>query len=274
MQQQSYAASIEHWRAQKDAELRAENGWLALIGLFWLEEGPNRFGAGEDNEIVLPSGASPSDAGSFELHGGAVTLQPAEGAGITVNGEPAIEQRLRSDADGRPDVVALGSLTMQIIRRGERLAVRARDRESPARRAFAGRQWYPIDEAYCVDATFIAHARPTIIPIQTILDTIEERESPGALSFVLGGVEYRLDALVEGDQLFMIFRDGTSGDTTYPAGRYLKTSLPQDGHVTLDFNRAYSPPCAFTAFATCPLPPPQNRLALRVEAGERYESHL
>jgi uncharacterized protein (DUF1684 family) len=271
VEHESYVAGVERWRAQKDAELRAEDGWLALIGLFWLEEGSNRFGADAANDIALPGGAAPAHAGSFELHDGIVALRPADGVEMQVNGEPAAAQRLRSD--GRPDVVTLGSLSMQIIQRGARLAVRARDRENPARREFAGRQWYPIDEAYCLEATFIPHAQPAIIPIQTILDTIEERESPGALSFTLQGGDYRLDALTEGDQLFVIFRDGTSGHTTYPAGRYLKAAMPQDGRVVLDFNQAYSPPCAFTAFATCPLPPPQNRLPLRVEAGELYEHH-
>jgi uncharacterized protein (DUF1684 family) len=240
------------------------------VGLFWLDEGSNRFGADPANEIVLPAGAAPAFAGSFVLQDGAATLHPADGAGVTVNGEPAGATRLRSDMDGRPDRVAIGTLTAHIIRRGERLGVRVRDQASPRRAAFAGRQWFPVDEAYCVDATFTPHSAPAIIPIQTILDTIEERESPGSLSFVLQGAEYRLDALVEGDQLFVIFRDATSGQSTYPAGRYLKAAMPQDGHVTLDFNRAYSPPCAFTEFATCPLPPPQNRLPLRVEAGEIY----
>jgi uncharacterized protein (DUF1684 family) len=257
-----------------EAGLRADDGWLTLIGLFWLEEGDNTFGAAGDNQIHLPEGRAPMHAGSFRRHDGAVELRVADGEGVRLNGQPApAESWLRADVSGEPDLVTIGDITMQIIQRGQRYGVRARDRRNPTRKAFEGRRWYPIDEAYCVDATFTAHAMPTTLPIQTVLGTTETRESPGFLTFTLGGREHTLDALEEGERLFIIFRDLTSGDTTYPACRYLKTPLPYDGHVTLDFNRAYSPPCAFTDFATCPLPPPRNRLSIRVEAGELYQKH-
>jgi uncharacterized protein (DUF1684 family) len=266
----TYSDEIRRWRADMEAGLRAEDGWLTLIGLFWLEPGHNRFGAAPGNPIAF-TGKAPDVAGSFELVGDTVHLHVANGAPVLVNGRSADTAPLRADADGQPDLVTLGDLTMFVIRRGDRFAIRARDRNHPARAEFAGRHWFPIDESYCVAARFAPHAAPTAFSIQTVLGTVEERESPGRLFFTLGGQERSLDALVEGDKLFIIFRDGTSGETTYPAGRYLKTAMPRDGVVTLDFNRAYSPPCAFTDFATCPLPPPQNRLPLRIEAGELYE---
>ena len=265
-----YPAEIASWRRRMEDSLRAERGWLALVGLCWLEEGTNRFGSSADNPIVLPGSSAPEHAGSFVLHGGSVTLHP-EAAGVTINGQPATAAQLRSDADGAADLVAIGDLTMLVLRRGERYAIRLWDRRSPARVAFAGRRWYPVDERYRLAARFIAHDPPRTLPVPNVLGEIEQRRSPGYAVFTLGDREHSLDAVTDADELFFIFRDQTAGDTTYPAGRFLKAAYPQDGQVTLDFNRAYSPPCAFTAFATCPLPPPRNHLPLRIEAGELYD---
>jgi uncharacterized protein (DUF1684 family) len=267
----TYEQEILRWREQMEASLRAEDGWLTLIGLFWLEEGQNYFGSDSDNQIVLPSGKVPAHAGSFEHRAGATTLRVAAGAPVRLNGQQATLTVVRPDSSGQPDLVTIGDIAMLVIQRGDRFAIRARDRRSPARESFGGRRWFPIDESYRVAATFVPHESATTIPILNVLGTTEQRHSPGALVFQLGGQLHRLDALVEGDELFIIFRDQTSGEATYPAGRFLKAAMPKDGRVTLDFNRAYSPPCAFTEFATCPLPPPQNRLPIRVEAGELYE---
>jgi len=261
-----YPAEIASWRRRMEDSLRAERGWLALVGLFWLEEGTNRFGSSADNPIVLPGSSAPEHAGSFVLHGGSVTLHP-EAAGVTINGQPATTAQLRSDAD----LVAIGDLTMLVLRRGERYAIRLWDRRSPARVAFAGRRWYPVDEGYRLAARFIAHDPPRTLPVPNVLGETEQRRSPGYAVFTLGDREHSLDSVTDADELFFIFRDQTAGDTTYPAGRFLKAAYPQNGQVTLDFNRAYSPPCAFTAFATCPLPPPRNHLPLRIEAGELYD---
>jgi len=266
----SYQAEIESWRRRMEDSLRAERGWLALAGLFWLKEGTNRFGAGADNEIVLPGSSVPDYAGSFALHAGTTTLH-AEAAGVRLNGEMVTTARLRSDAEPNPDLVAIGDLTMRVIQRGERYAIRLWDRRSPARAAFAGRRWYPARESYRLLARFVPHDPPRTLPVPNILGETEQRLSPGYAVFTIGGREHSLDAVTEGDELFFIFRDQTAGDTTYPAGRFLKAAFPRNGQVTLDFNRAYSPPCAFTAFATCPLPPPRNHLPLRIEAGERYD---
>src|SRR5262245_40952582 len=265
-----YQAEIESWRRRMEQSLRADRGWLTLAGLFWLNEGENRFGAATDNQIVLPGDSAPAHAGSFAFQGGAVTLR-AETAGVTLNGEPVTTARLRSDAEANPDLVEIGDLIMQVIRRGERYAIRLWDRRSPARAAFTGRRWYPVRESYRLPARFMPHDPPRTLPVPNVLGETAQRLSPGYATFTIDGLEYSLDAVTDEDQLFFIFRDQTAGQTTYGAGRFLKAAFPQNGQITLDFNRAYSPPCAFTEFATCPLPPRRNYLPLRIEAGEIYQ---
>jgi uncharacterized protein (DUF1684 family) len=203
------------------------------------------------------------------FHDGIATLHAEASAGVTVNGKPATIVRLRADAAAT--FVTIGDLTMLLIQRGERHAIRLWDRRSSAREAFTGRRWYPVREAYRLAARFVAHDPSQTLPVPNILGETEQRHSPGYAVFALDGHGLRLDAVTEGDELFFIFRDQTAVDTTYPAGRFLKTAFPQQAMITLDFNRAYSPPCAFTAFATCPLPPPSNHLPLRIEAGEMYD---
>lgn len=266
----AYQVTVESWRQRMEQSLRADRSWLTLAGLFWLEEGANRFGASPDNEIVLPGGSAPAHAGSINFHAGTATLQ-ATAPGVAVNGELATTQQLHTDADTTPDLITVGDLTMLVIQRGKRHAIRMWDRRSPAREAFPGRRWYPVNEAYRISARFVAHDPPQTLPVPNILGETEQRLSPGYAVATIGGHEHSLDAVTDGDELFFIFRDQTAGDTTYPAGRFLKAAFAQNGQVTLDFNRAYSPPCAFTAFATCPLPPPRNHLPLRIEAGELYE---
>jgi uncharacterized protein (DUF1684 family) len=266
-----YQTEIESWRRHMEESLRADRGWLTLAGLFWLNQGTNRFGTSPDNEIVLPGASAPAHAGSFTFQAGTATLHAEADSGVAVNGAPATTARLHTDADAAPDRVTIGDLTMLVIQRGERHAIRLWDKGNPARAAFAGRRWYPVNEAYRLTARFTAHDPPQRLPVPNILGETEQRLSPGYAVFTIDDREHSLDAVTEGDQLFFIFRDQTAGDTTYPAGRFLKAALPHNGQVTLDFNRAYSPPCAFTAFATCPLPPPRNHLPLRIEAGELYD---
>jgi uncharacterized protein (DUF1684 family) len=270
MDHAAYQAEIESWRRRMEESLRADRGWLTLAGLFWLNQGANRFGASPDNEIVLPGESAPAHAGSFVFQAGTATLHAAA-AGVAVNDQPATTARLHSDADVAPDLVTIGDLTMLVIQRGKRYAIRLWDRRSPARVAFTGRRWRPVNESYRLTARFVPYDPPRTLPVPNILGETEQRLSPGYVVFTIDGHEHSLDAVTEGDQLFFIFRDQTAGDTSYPAGRFLKAAFPQNGQVTLDFNRAYSPPCAFTAFATCPLPPPRNHLPLRIEAGELYD---
>ncbi|HLF27157.1 MAG TPA: DUF1684 domain-containing protein [Anaerolineae bacterium] len=268
----SYSTTIENWRRAMDEKLRAENGWLALAGLFWLHEGHNRFGADPSNDIVLPPGSAPDYVGSFEFHAGQTQLHVAAGQVVTVNGERVTEAPLQPDSSSTPSIVELGDLTLVVLQRGTRYAIRVRDKNSLARKAFPRRRWFPIQEAYRVSGTFIPYNPPKPMSLMTVLGYPEDRASPGYVEFTLIGTVARLDALptVSGE-LFLIFSDQTAGTLTYPAGRYLYTPRPVDGAVTLDFNKAYNPPCAFTPFATCALPPPQNRLPFRIEAGELYE---
>ncbi|MGH9900601.1 MAG: DUF1684 domain-containing protein [Pyrinomonadaceae bacterium] len=267
--QTTYRSSLQAWRAEQEAELRAEKGWLAVAGLFWLKEGPNRLGAGPDNDILLPAGSAPDRVGVIELRRGTTTLTAAEGALVTSQGQPIRVLELKADAAGAPTLIKVGSLTMTVIKRGERYGLRVWDRDSPKRREFAGMRWFPARESYRVTARFVPHERPTEIVVPNVLGDVTKMPSPGVLIFELAGREHRLvPVAAEGGKLFIIFRDLTSGKATYGAGRFLYADAPADGRVTLDFNRAVNPPCAFTPHATCPLPPKQNRLSVAVEAGE------
>ena len=267
-----YRAGIEKWRQQREARLKAEDGWLAVAGLFWLEEGANRFGSGPDNAIVLPAGAAPAVAGTFELRQGKVGVRVEPGVTVTVAGQPVTAMALRSDDPGPPDVLRLGRLTLHVIARSGKYGIRMKDPESETRLTFAGLQWFPIRDDLRLEARFVSWPSPRTIAIPNVLGQVNDLPSPGYAEFTLAGRTLRLEPVIEepgAEELFFIFRDQTAGKETYPAGRFLYAPMPRDGRVVLDFNKAYSPPCAFTAFATCPLPPPQNRLPVRIEAGEK-----
>ncbi len=267
--QTSYEKDIQTWRAQQEAQLKSDDGWLTVVGLFWLKEGANRFGTDPSNEIVLPEGYAPARAGVFEFHKGKVTLRVSEGVTVKANGRDAPAREMKSDADGNPDIIAIGDATMHIIERNERFGVRVKDKNSRQRREFTGLRWFPVQESYRIIARFVSYDKPKEIPIPNVLGDVVNMPSPGYVVFNLAGRESRLEPVMSGrDQLFFIFSDSTTGKATYPAGRFLYAEMPEDGRVTLDFNKAVNPPCAFTDFATCPLPPPQNRLKVAIEAGE------
>ena len=268
-----YSSEIEQWRAKREERLKADDGWLTVSALYWLKDGANTFGNARGNDLVLPASAPPR-AGTIDFAGGKAAVRVDPGVRILCGDKPVTTMMdLRADtATGGPDVLVLGPLSLQVIERGGRYGIRVKDNESPRRREFAGLQWYPVSEAHRVVARFVPHAAPKTIPIANVLGQEEQLKSPGSVVFKIGDQELRLDPILEepdAKQLFFIFKDATAGRDTYPAGRYLYTELPKDGTVTLDFNKAFSPPCAFTAYATCPLPPPQNRLAVRIEAGEK-----
>ena len=273
----TYQQEIEAWQKGREARLRADGGWLTVAGLFWLKPGMNRFGSGAANDIVLPADSAPASAGAFVLEGGRVTVEVAQAVTMTLAGKPVPRMALRSDAGGaEPDVLALGALTMQVIERDGRLAIRLKDMHSKLRREFEGLRYYPAQLSYRVVARFVSHPKPASIALPNMLGFSENLPSPGYAEFELGGKTVRLDPVIEapGDKvLFFVFRDQTSGKTTYGAGRFLYADPPKDGRIVLDFNKAYTPPCGFTPYATCPLPPKQNRLPVAVEAGELYEGH-
>ena len=271
--QPDYQHEMEAWRADRDKGLRDENGWLTLVGLFWLDEGENKVGSDAgSNRVILPEDKAPALAGTLVRHGKEVKLNPAPGGGITVEGKPVTEPlALTRDATGKPTLLQLGSLTLFVIERGDKVGVRVKDSRSPALAAFRGLDFYPVHPAWRIDARFEPYKPAKKVPIANVLGQVTDEDSPGAVVFDRQGKTYRIDALTGGEDgsLFLLFADQTSGKETYGAGRFLDAGAPQDGKVVVDFNTAYNPPCAFTSFATCPLPPAQNRLAVRVEAGEK-----
>ena len=247
--QADYKSDIEKWRAAEETSLRSETGWLTVAGLEWLQEGENR--------ISMPKGAP--DFGVFVLHGGKVTLQPPNAAAV----------EMKSDASGRPTMIERDGYSVTVIERGKRIGIRIRNRNNSARREFPGMKWYPVQENYRIVARWEAYPQPKTIPIVNVLGDVSQEKSSGRAHFNINGAEYTLEPVDQGRQLFFNFRDETSGKETYGAGRFLYSAPPSDGTVILDFNKAVNPPCAFTAFATCPLPPSQNRLKVRIEAGEK-----
>jgi uncharacterized protein (DUF1684 family) len=267
-----YERVILAWRQEKEEALRADHGWLSLVGLFWLTQGEHLAGSGPDCAIRLPEGAAPCMAGSFLVRGEEVIFRAAPGHPATSGAEPLDAVEMAPDISGAPTKISVGNVTMALIRRGGRLAIRVWDRGAARRRLFPGRKWFPIDARYRVIGDFERFGEPRTILVPDVSGGVQRMESPGAVAFVLHGEPLRLTALEEDEgSLFLIFADATSGTSTYPAGRYLYTSAPNRGALEIDFNRAYNPPCAFTPYATCPLPLPENRLAITIEAGEKYE---
>ncbi|OKL41942.1 DUF1684 domain-containing protein [Pontibacter flavimaris] len=269
----SYVASIDAWHARRVENLQKEDGWLALAGLYWLEPGSNSFGSAEGNKIVFPKDRIAAQAGSFILEGDVVKLQISETAEITLDGEPVRQEaEVYTAGMEQPAVMRHGSLKWVVIKRGDKFAVRLWDAESEARRNFAGLERYPVQPEWRLEARLEQNPLPKQIPITNVLGQTSQEPSPGAVVFTVEGQQYRLDALEEGEELFIIFADKTNGTDTYGSGRYLYMPKPDSSGITyIDFNKAYTPPCAFTGYATCPLPPRQNFLPISVTAGEKSE---
>jgi uncharacterized protein (DUF1684 family) len=271
----AYKAEIEQWRQDRETRLKSDTGWLTVAALYWLKEGPNRFGSDSGNDLKLPAGA-PAVAGVFELNGGKVTVKIQSGATVTSAGEAITEMVMKPDSGGEPTIVALGNLSMYVIERGGKFAIRMKDKNSRMRKAFTGLKWYPVKPEYRITASFQEYVPAKTISIPNILGQTEKLPSPGYVTFKLHGKKVRLEPVLEdpdAKELFLIFKDKTSGVETYPAGRFLYVDLPVEGKIVLDFNKAYNPPCAFTPYATCPLPPAQNRMDLPIEAGELNYGH-
>jgi uncharacterized protein (DUF1684 family) len=272
----AYARELEQWRAQRLAELKSDTGWLTLSGLFWLKEGRNSVGQGQENDIIVPPDKMPLHLGAFVLTNGEVIFETPIADNFYVNDQPISAVVMKSDADDKPTVMTLRSFTFQLIKRGDKLGVRIKDRNSPQRSNFSGLEYFPTDLNWRLDARFEPYNPPKPMPITNVLGMESSESSPGAVKFEVDGKEYRIDAITEKGErhLFMIISDKTSGKDTYPAGRYLYVDPPDAfGRMVIDFNKAFSPPCAFTKFATCPLPPRQNRLPFAIEAGEKYQRH-
>lgn len=269
---EAYRAEVQKWRADREERLKADGGWLTVAGLFWLQEGPNRFGTDPAGEIVLPEGSAPAKAGVFELQGEQVTVALQPGVNGRIGGKPvAGAAPMRPDTSGSPEVLEMGSLSLNVIKRGERYGIRLKDKNSAVRKGFTGLKWFDVKEDYRVQARWVSYPQPKPVKVPNVLGQTESMPSPGHAEFTLNGKPVRIDGVLESpdaEQLFFILRDQTSGKETYGAGRFLYADLPKGGKVVLDLNKAYNPPCAFTPYATCPLPPPQNWMPVRVEAGE------
>lgn len=268
----AYLAGLRAWRAEREATLRAEDGWLSVAGLFFLEPGANTFGAGSSNAIVLPKDAAPDAAGTFTLKDSRVFFDLAAGVTGRIGGEVVQHGELRPTSAAPPrraDVLRLGRLSLLVHRSGTRLAIRLRDPEGPVRSTFTGTRWFEVDSSWRVEAAYVAFPVPERTRILNVAGDQTELASPGMVTFSRAGNEYSLRALEDGDGLWFVFSDRTAGTETYEAARFLYTPLPKDGRVVLDFNRAENPPCAYNPYTTCPLPPKENRLPLAVRAGER-----
>jgi uncharacterized protein len=265
----SYQTEIDSWHKERLEEVTSDHGWLNLIGLYWLEPGINTFGSAPENKVIFPEGTIASKAGYYRVNQQDITFQPMD-APIAINGQPITTETTIPFDSLRGTIFTSGTLEWHIIKRETRLGLRVRDLNSAAVKAFNGIDRYPIDPNYRIEATFEPADSTRTIDITNVIGQTTPQSSPGTLVFTLHGQEHRLDALEEGDELFIIFGDETSGKDTYGGGRFVYTEKPNaQNKVYLDFNKAHNPPCVFTTYATCPLPPAQNILKVAVEAGEK-----
>lgn len=260
---------LNEWRESLNNGLIKENGWLALAGLFWLQEGENHFGTAVSNAVVLPDNAMPEQVGTFTLQDGEVTLTVTAVNQVQVDGETVDQANLKADTSGEPNNITIGNLTMIVIQRGEQFGVRLWDNDRPERHNFNGRKWHTPQEKYRVSATYTQFETPETISLQRSLGADFDSEMQGIMNFAIDNVPCELLAFAQPDgELFTLFKDESTGKTTYGAGRYLVTEKVEKNKVIIDFNRAYNPPCAFTSYATCTLPPRQNWLTIPIVAGE------
>jgi uncharacterized protein len=254
-----YRQELDQWRQAYQERLMAPNGWLSVAGLSWLHQGKNTVGSSDDADVVLPKRFA-AQAGTIELNGKTAVFHSDAG-----------EKTLEAEKDAVP----YKDVTVALIERDHRYAIRLRDPLAETRVHFTGSKWFPTREDLRIVAKWVPYDPPHTIPIASILGYVEDQATPGYAEFAIDGKTFRLEPTVETPgSLFFTFKDQTAGHETYPAGRFLDAADPKDGKVILDFNQSRNPPCAFTAYATCPLPPKQNVMAIRIEAGElRYGQH-
>lgn len=266
---QQYSESIIKWRAQREASISAPYGWLSTAGLFWLQQGENPLGSNPTDPIHLPLNAGSAEQGSFFLEGDQVRLVSLPGCDVFMDGERIRAAQIHFEDDSSPEI-RIGELKLFVIRRGSRYGVRIFNPQNPGRLAFSGLNWFPVSEEYVFQADFKPFHAMRKIQIVNVLGDLEEMDSPGLLELTLQDRPCNLLPVLSGDRRFwLIFRDRTNGSDTYPGGRFLMVDEPIEGKTVVDFNKAYNPPCAYTEFATCPLPPPENRIDFPINAGEK-----
>jgi uncharacterized protein len=261
------------WQQKRDTSLRAEKGWLSLVGLHWLDVGTHKIGRGKGNAVQLAGG--PKQLGTITLaKDGALSLSLSSTKNVLVDGKPATDKTvlLHTDKSGAPTEIASGSFSFFPIDRSGRIGLRAKDANSPTRTHFLGLRYFDYNPAWVVTAKYQAYATPRSIEVATIIGTVEPTPNPGFASFEVAGQQFNLQ-LLEGNnpgEYFTIIGDRTNGKSTYGMARFLAGKLEEGAKtVVLDFNRMYNPPCAFTPFATCPMPPEGNRMNIEVPAGEQ-----
>ena len=267
----AYRAEFQKWQQEQVKDLR--DNWLPLVGLFWLKEGDNTFGSDKDARISVERAYLLGREGAFRLKQSTVWFESSPGSHVRLGEAAFKEAMLTPSPPGPPTVIEAGSLRMFIIQRGNRFGVRVKDLDYPALRKFTGLRTYPLSAGYVVRADFVpGNGRTMTVP--NVIGDKQEVAVVGEVRFRLHGQELHLEAMDGGDgALFIVFSDLTKKKDTYPGGRFLDAAGPKDGKVVLDFNRAYSPPCAFTPYATCPLPPKENQLQVAIPAGEKYSGH-
>jgi uncharacterized protein len=266
----TYIESIQSWQTTRNKKLREPDSWLTLAGLFWLEPGHTRtIGSADSDDFVLPKRSAPAQIGKLRLDGETVIFTNLGGTAVTVNNEPVGSDVTLHYKGDKPDTVQAGNISFFVIKRGDKFGLRAKNSESPVLKNFQGLKYFPIRPELRFEAKLIPD--PKKVPILNVLGQTDLEESPGVVEFTYQGKTYDLRPIYEGKTLFFLFKDATNKTQTYQAGRFLNTPLPVDGKVELDFNRSYNPPCTFTPYATCPLPPQENALSIPIEAGElRY----
>jgi uncharacterized protein len=264
------AAALEKTRASREASLKTDTGWLTVAGLHFLKQGENTVGRAPTNDIVLDFPSVPDQAAIVILQGDRTRIKPPAGKTVTVNGQPVnAESDLKRSGQGGPaDTVSLGRVNFFVHYSGPRLALRVRDLDRPLRTGFKGLRFFPVNPAYRVKAVYKPYAAPQVAQMPNILGDLEPFTITGTVAFSLGGANHEMVAWRSGQRLWFVFRDLTSGKETYAASRFLYQPMPQAGEFWLDFNYAENPPCGYNPYTTCPVPPPQNRLPVRIEAGE------
>lgn len=270
-----YVQEVEKWRTEHETNLKKETGWLTVAGLFWLKEGINTVGAGPKFDVRLTDNYKGTKFGEIDFKDGVAVLKVESGTDAQSDGK-SIQTNIQlvSDEKGKPTEIRTGSQTFYLIKREERCGIRLKDSQSKARLEFKGEHWFSVDESYKVAARLEAFPEPKAVMIPNVLGGSFKMKCPGLLKFTLKGKEYSLQPVTEEDgTYFIIFGDKSNETETYKSGRFLYAEKPSGGEVVLDFNKAENPPCAFTPFATCPLPPPQNKLEVEIKAGEKRYDH-
>lgn len=271
-----YIVSMQEWKQNRLERLKSENGWLNLVGLYWLKEGQNPFGSNEANNIVFPKNA-PEFIGTIILYKGHLSSQINKDVDVFINDSLIKEHSINTDMDNNTTMFRTGSLRWYIIKRGDRFGIRLRDVESPLVEKLTEIPSFPIDSKWRIEAKYEKFETPKEIAIPNVLGDIEYEKCFGLLKFKIDEKEYEVMPLGNGDKesLFVIFADETSAEETYGAGRFLSVEKPdENGKTFIDFNKATNPPCAFTEFATCPLPPKENILSVKILAGEKINEHF